>query len=73
MWKHQNVDRARSQTELLMKEALHIRSETPSDILNKDGVLDIHGCWVETIKTLKQKRDRICTGYLHKQPLAMQI
>ena len=47
------VDRERSQTELLMKEALH-RSETPSDILNRDGGLDIHGCWVETI-TLKQR------------------
>ena len=32
------VDRARSRTELLMKEALHIRSERPSDILNKEGV-----------------------------------
>ena len=51
------VDRARSQTELLMKEALHIRSETPNDILNRDGGLDIHGCWVETIKTLKQRQE----------------
>ena len=51
------VDRARRQTELLMKEALHIRSETPNDILNRDGGLDIHGCWVETIKTLKQRQE----------------
>ena len=37
------INCGQGKNELLMKKALHIKSETPSDILNKDRCLDIHG------------------------------
>ena len=39
------IDQARTNKELLLKEAIHIRLQHPH--LNRDGGLELPGCWVE--------------------------
>ena len=38
------IDQARTNKELLLKEAIHIRLQHP--YLNRDGGLELPGCWV---------------------------
>ena len=42
------IDQARTHKELLLKEAVHIRLQHPH--LNRDGRLELPGCWVAALK-----------------------
>ena len=44
------TDRASRHKELLVKEALHIRTPTRNDSLNGDGGVELHDCWVATLR-----------------------
>ena len=44
------VDQARGGKELLIKEALHIRLTPEDQCFNRDGGLELPGCWVVTLK-----------------------
>ena len=46
------VDRARRQEELLLKEALHIQMTPVEDHFNRDGGVELPGCWIATLKKL---------------------
>ena len=46
------VDRARRQGELLLKEALHIQMTPAEDRFNRDGGVELPGCWIATLKSL---------------------
>ena len=51
------VDRAKTAKELLVKEAIHIWLSHPS--LNKDGALELPGCWMGALKsTVNQNRPK---------------
>ena len=46
------VDRARRHGELMLKEALHIQMTPAGDRFNRDGGVELPGCWIATLKTL---------------------
>ena len=50
------IDQARTNKELLLKEAIHIRLQHP--YLNRDGGLELPGCWVATLKGTAARVDR---------------
>ena len=50
------IDQARTNKELLLKEAIHIRLQHPH--LNRDGGLELPGCWVAALKGTAARVDR---------------
>ena len=50
------IDQARTNKELLLKEAIHIRLQHPH--LNRDGGLELPGCWVTALKGTAAKVNR---------------
>ena len=50
------IDQARTNKELLLKEAIHIRLQHSQ--LNRDGGLELPGCWVAALKGTAAKVDR---------------
>ena len=47
------IDRARRHKELLLKEALHIHMTPADQRLNREGGLELPGCWLVTLKRLR--------------------
>ena len=47
------IDRARRSRELMLKEALHIQMTPAEERFNRDGGLEIPGCWIAALKTLR--------------------
>ena len=53
IWKEASIiDRARRHKELLLKEALHIHMTPADQRLNREGGLELPGCWSATLKRL---------------------
>ena len=52
------IDQARTHKELLLKEAIHIRLLHPH--LNRDGGLELPGCWVALKGTVARVNRRQC-------------
>ena len=45
------VDQARGSKELLVKEALHIQMTPSEERINRDGGMEIPGCWIAMIRS----------------------
>ena len=50
------IDQARTHKELLLKEVIHIRPQYPH--LNRDGGLELPGCWLAALKGTAARVDR---------------
>ena len=49
------IDRASRSGELRVKEELHIHLTPEDQRFNRDVGLELPGCWVSTLKTLRMK------------------
>ena len=48
------IDKARFEGELRIKEALHIQMVPNERRFNRDGGLEIPGCWLATVKKIEE-------------------
>ena len=66
------MDRASRHKELLVKEALHIRMAVGKDSLNRDGGVELHDCWVATVRRCERLWQH-CQRSEHETPTSSDV